>query len=103
MISRVQRALRSAKSGDRSRRSELGFSPSFRARCPPGAEVHYGCTLPMGRDITANGEVKGFEGLFVADGSVLPTLPAKSHTFTVMANAHRIGVGLAHRLGDGGG
>ncbi len=39
----------------------------------------------------------------MADGSVLPTLPAKSHTFTVMANAHRIGVGLAHRLGDGAG
>ncbi len=67
----------------------------------PGAEVHYGCTLPMGRDTSEYGEVLGFKGLHVVDGSVLPTMPAKSHTLTAMANAHRIGVRLA--AGRGGG
>jgi choline dehydrogenase-like flavoprotein len=65
---------------------------------PPGAEAHYAGTLPMGSATSADGEVKGLPGLYVADGSVLPTLSAKSHTLTVMANATRIGTAVAARL-----
>ncbi len=39
------------------------------------------------------------KGLFVADGSVLNRLPAKSHTLTIMANAERIGRAVAARIG----
>lgn len=68
----------------------------------PGAEVHYAGTLPMGRDTSIDCEVKDMPGLFVVDGSVLPSLPAKSHTFTVMANSLRVGTKLAARLATGG-
>jgi len=68
----------------------------------PGAEVHYAGTLPMGGDTSVDCEVYGMPGLYVVDGSVLPSLPAKSHTFTVMANALRVGTKLAGRLQPGG-
>lgn len=63
----------------------------------PGAEVHYGGTLPMGATSTADGEIAGAKGLYVVDGSILPCLPAKHHTFTIMANARRIGKHIAER------
>lgn len=65
---------------------------------PPGAEIHYGASLPMGGITSAAAEIIGRPGLFVADGASLPGLAAKHHTFTVMANAHRLGAGLASRL-----
>jgi choline dehydrogenase-like flavoprotein len=65
---------------------------------PPGAEAHYAGTLPMGAATSAEGELKDLPGLYVADGSVLPSLSAKSHTFTVMANATRIGAAVAARI-----
>jgi choline dehydrogenase-like flavoprotein len=72
--------------------------PGVSRPLPPGAEVHYAGTLPMGSATTLSGELIGQRGLFVADGSVLPTLPPKSHTLTVMANARRIGANLAQQL-----
>lgn len=67
----------------------------------PGAEVHYGASLPMGGEfVSATGEVRGAPGVFVADGAALPRVAAKHHTFTVMANADRIGLGIA-RAGTG--
>jgi choline dehydrogenase-like flavoprotein len=62
---------------------------------PPGAEVHCAGVLPMGDRTTLTGEVVGVAGLHVVDGTILPSMPAKSHTLTVMANAHRIGTLLA--------
>lgn len=62
----------------------------------PGGDIHYAGTLPM-RDspslgeTSPRGEVLGLDGIFVVDGACLPTLPAKSHTLTIMANADRIG------------
>lgn len=63
-----------------------------------GSEVHYAGPLAMGDLVTAEGEVRGAPGLTAVDGAVLPSLPAKHHTFTVMANADRIGRLLAARL-----
>lgn len=70
---------------------------SFRMLAP-GSEVHYAGPLAMGDLVSAKGEVRGIPGLTAVDGAVLPSLPAKHHTFTVMANADRIGRSLATRL-----
>lgn len=66
----------------------------------PGADIHYSGTLPMRTSPTYGetnslGEVYGLDGVHVVDGSCLPTLPEKSHTLTIMANADRIGRALA--------
>ncbi len=62
---------------------------------PRGSSVHYAGTLPMTNDerphtCRADGSVRGFERLFVADGAAFSSLPAKNITFTLMANAVRI-------------
>jgi hypothetical protein len=61
----------------------------------PGAEVHYGAVLPVGQVVSALGELPGVPGVHVIDGAVLPRVPAKHHTFAVMANADRIACKLA--------
>ncbi len=65
---------------------------------PPGAEVHYAGTLARPEDSTADGAIVGLPGVVVADASVIGRLPAKTHTFTAMANADRIGRLWAARL-----
>lgn len=62
---------------------------------PPGTEVHYAGPLAMGDLSTRDGELVGAPGLYVADGAALPSVSAKHHTFTVMANADRIATRLA--------
>jgi choline dehydrogenase-like flavoprotein len=58
---------------------------------------HFGGTLPhqrhpvkgqLGTDVL--GRPTGWERIHVVDGSVLPSVPSTTFTFTVMANAHRI-------------
>ena len=62
----------------------------------PGGDIHYAGTLPM-RDnpelgeTNSTGEIQGIPGVHIVDGACLPTLPGKSHTLTIMANADRIG------------
>jgi len=63
----------------------------------PGAANHHAGTLPMGSETNSFGEVVGFPGLYVVDGSVLSRLPAKNLTFTIMANADRIGRHVAKK------
>jgi hypothetical protein len=60
----------------------------------PGAEVHYGCSLSANGLISKDGELVTAKGIYVVDWSSLPTLTAKSHTLTIMANADRIARGL---------
>jgi hypothetical protein len=65
----------------------------------PGTDAHFAGTLPMGA-AAANGtnvlgELKDFPGLHIVDGAVLPTLPSKHGTLTIMANADRIGTALS--------
>jgi choline dehydrogenase-like flavoprotein len=62
---------------------------------PMGASVHYAGTLPMlpvGRpwSCTELGASRDVEGVYFADGTTFPALPAKNLTFTLMANAARI-------------
>ncbi len=61
----------------------------------PGRGNHLGGTFPM-RDKPGNlecdtlGRIKGLSRIHIVDASVLPSIPATTITFGVMANAHRI-------------
>lgn len=73
-------------------------APIRPAIASPGSDLHYAGTVPMGKnpaigECGRDGAVAGAENFFVVDGSALPTLPPKSHTFTIMANAARIAAG----------
>ena len=63
---------------------------------PMGASVHYAGTLPMSpeaRPFTVRPDCRSrdLENLFIVDGSTFPFLPAKNITFSLMANAVRVG------------
>jgi choline dehydrogenase-like flavoprotein len=64
-----------------------------------GTDAHLGGVFPMGggapHGTNAWGELNAAPGLHLVDGSVLPTIPSKFTTLTVMANADRIGRYLA--------
>lgn len=62
---------------------------------PPGGGIHYGGTIPMSRIADplctdAEGRSYRYRNLYVADGATFPSLPSKSITFSLMANAVRI-------------
>lgn len=62
----------------------------------PGRGFHCGGSLPMRSkpgdfETDCLGRPRGWSRLHVVDASVLPTVPATTITFSVMANAHRIG------------
>jgi choline dehydrogenase-like flavoprotein len=68
-----------------------------------GADAHYAGSIPMSRrpgigESTAEAEVQGLPGVYVADASAFPSLPAKSHTLALMACADRVGRMLSRRL-----
>jgi len=77
----------------------LGYWSSRRfVRIPkPGASVHYGGPLPMREhaerryETNRNGLLTGTKAVYVGDAAAFPRLPAKNLTFTIMANALRIG------------
>jgi choline dehydrogenase-like flavoprotein len=74
-----------------------GFMPGA-----PGSDIHYAGTLPMMSDgppgtSRPDGELIGLPGVYIADAAAFPVLPAKPHTLTMMANAHRVGAELANR------
>lgn len=69
----------------------------------PGEDFHLACTLPMKKnpklmETDQNGCLYGKEKIYIVDGSVLSYLPAKSHTFTIMANSERISKVILRRL-----
>lgn len=60
-----------------------------------GADLHYAATLPIRRTPAAHechldGRLAGASNLYIVDGASLPTLPAKAHTLSLIANADRI-------------
>jgi hypothetical protein len=74
--------------------------PGSFVRGAEGADIHYAGTLPMktaprAHECWPDGSVAGLPGVFVADGASLPLLSSKAHTLTIMANADRIGRGIA--------
>ncbi len=72
------------------------FALTFQARASAiGESFHCGASLPMrdaprGLETDAIGRIAGLSRVHVVDASVLPTIPATTITFSVMANAHRI-------------
>jgi choline dehydrogenase-like flavoprotein len=69
-----------------------------------GNSFHYAGCLPMVASpgplqTDAAGRLGGSSRVHVADAACFPTLPSKNLTFTIMANAHRIGAGIARELG----
>lgn len=73
-----------------------GFSMQRLASMPPPTwGFHHACSLPMRIDpgpfeTHVDGRLWNSRRIRVIDGSVLPSLPAKNHSFTIMANAARI-------------
>jgi choline dehydrogenase-like flavoprotein len=62
---------------------------------PPSWGFHHAATLPMRAEpqafeTHADGRLWDSRRVRVIDGSVLPSLPAKNHSLTIMANAARI-------------
>jgi choline dehydrogenase-like flavoprotein len=45
-----------------------------------------------------DGSLRGADGVYIADASTFPHLPAKGLTFTAMANAERVGEAVAKSL-----
>ncbi len=79
--------------------------PGSRSIPVSGTDAHLAGTLPMkehGEDLTCTPdcELRPWRGLFIVDGSCLPDLPAKHCTFTIMANADRVGRVLVKQLGN---
>lgn len=76
--------------------------PGSTSVAQPGADMHYCGTLPMRThpqlmETDSFGRLGGASDLYVVDGSVLPRLPGKAHTLTIMANADRISRTIADR------
>jgi choline dehydrogenase-like flavoprotein len=81
----------------------VGCWPTSRVRPAHGASVHYAGQFPMTseqRPMTTelSGRLRGTRAVYLADGSILAYLPAKGPTLTLMANAYRIGAGIASKL-----
>lgn len=82
----------------------LGCWPLRAIRPGYGASLHYAGTFPIrpdGGELTCerDSRLRGTRAVYLADGSIFPWLPPKGHTFTLMANADRVGRLLAERLG----
>jgi choline dehydrogenase-like flavoprotein len=78
------------------RRAGFISYPSLSQYPTPGNGIHYAGTLPMSAaperpyETDLHGRLNGTQRVYVADASVFPVLPAKNHTFTLMANAMRV-------------
>ncbi len=72
------------------------LGPPLAARWAPGLTAHPLGGCPMGADarsgvVDSYGEVFGYRGLFVADGSIMPGPVGPNPSFTIAAMAGRIG------------
>jgi choline dehydrogenase-like flavoprotein len=83
----------------------LGFlsHPALIKILGPGQSIHYAGTLPMGRTdlryaTEPSGRLRGTRAIYVADAASFPSLPAKNHTLTIMANAMRVAGQVAASL-----
>ncbi len=78
--------------------------PGGAKRAELGSDGHYAGGIPMlgsdTRQLSArpNGEVRGLPNVFSVDGAALTSLSGKHPTFTIMANADRIGRELAGEI-----
>lgn len=78
------------------------LGPPLAARWAPGMTAHPLGGCPMGVDartgvVDSHGEVFGYPGLFVADGSIMPGPVGPNPSFTIAAMAGRIGKAARER------
>jgi choline dehydrogenase-like flavoprotein len=78
--------------------------PPMLQMAEPGRGFHTGGSFPMRSnpgelETDPLGRPHGWSRLHVVDASILPSIPATTITFTVMANAHRIGSQTANLEG----
>ena len=60
-----------------------------------GSGYHSGASLPMGGQfVDFDARLKAAPSVMLVDATSLPNIPAGSHTFTAMANAYRVAVGI---------
>ncbi len=81
----------------------LGVWPIKAFSRDAGGSIHYAGTLPMtdeDRPLTVDADcrLRGTRSVYVADGSVFSPLPSLPLTFTIMANANRVGTRVAAAL-----
>src|SRR5207244_3936272 len=82
---------------------QLGCWPMRTVLPGHGTSAHYASQFPFSREdkpltTEASGRLRGTRGVYIADGAGLAYLPAKGLTFTLMANANRVGTGLLKEL-----
>jgi cholesterol oxidase len=78
------------------------LGPPLASRWAPGLTAHPLGGCPMGADarsgvVDSHGEVFGYPGLFVADGSIMPGPVGPNPSFTIAAMAGRIGKAARER------
>jgi cholesterol oxidase len=78
------------------------LGPPYAARLAPGLTAHPLGGCPMGADarsgvVDSHGEVFGYPGLFVSDGSIMPGPVGPNPSFTIAAMAARIGTAAVAR------
>ena len=78
------------------------LGPPLAAHWAPGLTAHPLGGCPMGADarsgvVDSRGEVFGYPGLFVADGSIMPGPVGPNPSFTIAAMARRIGTAALER------
>jgi hypothetical protein len=84
----------------------LGCWPIKAIRPGHGSSIHYAGPFPMAAEggyLTSSPDcrLRATRAVYFADGSPFPYLPAKGLTFTIMANANRVGSTLADKLAGG--
>jgi len=75
---------------------KLGCFPIKAVHPGHGSSIHYAGQFPMTQEdlpltTDMNGLLRGTKNVYISDSSMLPYLPAKGLTFTLMANADRVG------------
>jgi len=81
----------------------LGCLPLRTIRPGHGASLHYAGTFPItaeARELTCDRDarLRGTRAVYLADGSIFPWIPPKGLTFTLMANADRVGAIVGERV-----
>lgn len=74
---------------------KLGCYPLKKLSPGSGASIHYAGTVPFSENEdlctqTTSGKLRGFDNVYIGDGSGFNYLPAKGLTFSLMANADRV-------------
>ena len=71
----------------------LGCVPSTPVEVAAGGGIHYAGTVPMGRGVrccSRSGRSNAYLNLYLCDGAAFPSLPSKSITLSLVANAIRV-------------